>query len=32
MELLQGQSDVFNRGSPGDDTGSCILDQLEFME
>ena len=32
VELLQGWSDVFSRGSSGDDTSSCILDQLEFME
>ena len=32
MEMLQGWSDVFSRGSCGDDTSSCILDQLEFME
>ena len=30
--LLQGQSDVLNRGRSGDDTSICILDQLEFME
>ena len=32
MELLQGRSDVFNRWSSGDDTGGCVLDQLEFMK
>ena len=30
MELLQGWSDVFSRGSSGDDTSSCVLDQLEI--
>ena len=32
MELLQCWSDVFSKGSSGDDTRSCVLDQLEFME
>ena len=32
MELLQGWSDVFSKGSSGDDTSSCFLNQLEFME
>ena len=29
MELLQGWSDVLSRGTSGDDTSSCILDQLK---
>ena len=32
MELLQGWGDVFSKGSSGDDTSSCVLDQLGFME
>ena len=32
VELLQGWSDVISRGSSGDDTNSCVLDQLELME
>ena len=32
MELLQGRNDLFSRGSSGDDTGSCVLDHLEFIE
>ena len=32
VESLQGWSDVFSKGSSGDDMGSCVLDQLEFME
>ena len=32
IELLQVWSDVFSKGSSGDDTSSCVLDQLEFME
>ena len=32
MELLQGRSDVFSRGSSGEDTSSRFLDQLEFIE
>ena len=27
-----GWTDVFSRGSSGDDMGRCVLDQLEFME
>ena len=27
-----GWSDVFSRGSSGDYTGRCVLDQLELME
>ena len=32
MELLQGRSDVFNRGSSGYDTSGCVLDQLKFVK
>lgn len=32
MKLLQGRSDVVNRGSSGDDTSGCVLDQLEFLK
>ena len=32
VKLLQGRSDVFNRGSSGDDTSGCILDQLVVMK
>ena len=31
MELLQGWSDVFSKGSSGDDASSCTLDQLELI-
>ena len=32
VELLQGWRDVLSRGSSGDDTSRCVLDQVEFME
>ena len=32
VELMQGRSDVFSRGSSGVGTGSCVLDLLEFMK
>ena len=32
MELIQNRGDVIDGGGSGDDTGSCILDQLQFPE
>ena len=32
MKLLQGRSDVFNKGSSGYDTSGCVLYQLEFVK
>ena len=32
MKLLQGRSDVFNKGTSDDDTSGCVLNQLEFMK